>query len=271
MPKAPDPARDVVRFQQLGNNLSALSFLVDMLNYQPLLAKKLFVFDEAAGELRPLMGRVATALPSAGAESEAVAIAEPVAQVPVHPPEPQPVAVEPAEPLPSSPPVAAAGTAVDEDDDDEDLRSIFLEEAREVVVNGNEAVRQLQAQPDDLAQLTTLRRAFHTLKGSSRMVGLSAYGEAAWAMEQLFNAVLAEQRPASAELLSLAHQSLAAFSRWADSIEAKSDLLVACPALHRKRPGVARANRRCAVGRARCRRGATLGCLGGARRDRGRG
>ena len=222
----PDSVRDTARFQQLGNNLSALSFLVDMLNYQPSLAKKLFVFDDAAGELRPLMGRAATALPSAGAESEAVAIAEPVAQVPVHPPEPQTtVAVEPAEPLPSSPPVAAAGTAVDEDDDDEDLRSIFLEEAREVVVNGNEAVRQLQAQPDDLAQLTTLRRAFHTLKGSSRMVGLSAYGEAAWAMEQLFNAVLAEQRPASGELLSLAHHSLAAFSRWADSIEAKSDLL----------------------------------------------
>lgn len=218
----PDDVRDTARFQQLGNNLSALSFLVDMLNYQPSLAKKLFVFDDAAGELRPLMGRAATALPAVGSASEAVAVAEPATQVPEHVPTAQtPEAVASSEPLSASPPVAA----VDEDEDDEDLRSIFLEEAREVVVNGNEAVRQLQAQPDDLAQLTTLRRAFHTLKGSSRMVGLSAYGEAAWAMEQLFNAVLAEQRPASGDLLSLAHQSLAAFSRWADSIEAKSDLL----------------------------------------------
>jgi chemosensory pili system protein ChpA (sensor histidine kinase/response regulator) len=224
----PDSVRDTARFQQLGNNLSALSFLVDMLNYQPSLAKRLFVFDDTSGELRPLMGRAATALPVAGVEGGAVAIAEPVAQAPVHSPEPQtPAVVAPAEPLSSSPSVAATETAVDEDDDDddEDLRSIFLEEAREVVVNGNEAVHQLQAQPGDLAQLTTLRRAFHTLKGSSRMVGLSAYGDAAWAMEQLFNAVLAEQRPASGELLSLAHHSLAAFSRWADSIEAKSDLL----------------------------------------------
>ena len=38
-------AREAGTFQQLGNNLSALSFLVDMLNYQPALAKKLFVFD----------------------------------------------------------------------------------------------------------------------------------------------------------------------------------------------------------------------------------
>ncbi|MEZ5705988.1 MAG: Hpt domain-containing protein [Burkholderiaceae bacterium] len=118
---------------------------------------------------------------------------------------------------------APENDAAAEDDEDEDLRAIFLEEAREVVVNGNEAVRQLRANPDDLAQLTTLRRAFHTLKGSSRMVGLSTFGEAAWAMEQLFNAVLAEQRPATDELLDLAHQSLAAFARWADSIESKSD------------------------------------------------
>jgi chemosensory pili system protein ChpA (sensor histidine kinase/response regulator) len=42
-----DMAREAGTFQQLGNNLSALSFLVDMLNYQPALAKKLFVFDDA--------------------------------------------------------------------------------------------------------------------------------------------------------------------------------------------------------------------------------
>ena len=34
-------------FDKLGNNLGALGFLIDMLNYQPALAKKLFVFDEA--------------------------------------------------------------------------------------------------------------------------------------------------------------------------------------------------------------------------------
>ena len=42
--------------------------------------------------------------------------------------------------------------------------------------------------------LTTLRRAFHTLKGSSRMVGLKEFGDAAWICEQLYNTHLAEQR-----------------------------------------------------------------------------
>ncbi|MDZ4264546.1 MAG: Hpt domain-containing protein, partial [Mycobacterium sp.] len=120
-------------------------------------------------------------------------------------------------------PASAAEPALPaQDNDDEDLLDIFLEEAREVVVNGLDAVRQLQAHPGELEQLTTLRRAFHTLKGSSRMVGLTEYGEAAWAMEQLFNAVLAEQRPAAAGLLTLAKDAMEAFDRWVDAIEARA-------------------------------------------------
>jgi chemosensory pili system protein ChpA (sensor histidine kinase/response regulator) len=39
-------------FDCLGNNLGALSFLIDMLNYQPALAKKVFVYDAVKGELK---------------------------------------------------------------------------------------------------------------------------------------------------------------------------------------------------------------------------
>ena len=52
-------ARAAGTFDKLGNNLGALGFLIDMLNYQPTLAKKLFVYDDSTGELRPLMGRAA--------------------------------------------------------------------------------------------------------------------------------------------------------------------------------------------------------------------
>jgi chemosensory pili system protein ChpA (sensor histidine kinase/response regulator) len=45
--------------------------------------------------------------------------------------------------------------------------------------------------PDNAGDMTAVRRAFHTLKGSSRMVGLRDFGEAAWACEQLYNARLA--------------------------------------------------------------------------------
>ncbi|GEQ73292.1 hypothetical protein CTTA_0297 [Comamonas testosteroni] len=107
---------------------------------------------------------------------------------------------------------------VDLDGDDE-LLSIFLEEAREVVDNGLQALKVLADEPGNLSEQTTLRRAFHTLKGSSRMVGLDEFGEAGWAMEQMLNAWLAEQRPMPQAMQQLAQDALKAFAVWAQDIE----------------------------------------------------
>ncbi|MDT0137579.1 Hpt domain-containing protein [Acidovorax sp. PRC11] len=120
----------------------------------------------------------------------------------------------------AAPASAPAFAATDDADDEGELLDIFLEEAREVVANGLEAVEGLRAEPGDLSGQTTLRRAFHTLKGSSRMVGLGAFGEAAWSMEQVFNAWLAEQKPIQPPMLQLADDALRAFGRWADDISA---------------------------------------------------
>ena len=54
LPGDPPPAD----WDALGRNLGTLGFLIDMLSYQPSLARKLFVFDLTLGELRPVMGRV---------------------------------------------------------------------------------------------------------------------------------------------------------------------------------------------------------------------
>jgi chemosensory pili system protein ChpA (sensor histidine kinase/response regulator) len=130
-------------------------------------------------------------------------------------------------------PVAVAEPVVDElvpvpateplDDDDFDIRDIFLEEAREVVQTGQDAIRSLAADPSDLSQQATLRRAFHTLKGSARMVGLTEFGEAAWSLEQLLNNWLAEQKPASLDLLSLSDRAMQGFGRWVEDIAAGAD------------------------------------------------
>ncbi len=123
--------------------------------------------------------------------------------------------------IPVSVPVAApaAAPAAGADEEDEELLGIFLEEAREVVANGLAAIQTLRSEPGDLSEQTTLRRAFHTLKGSSRMVGLNEFGEAAWSMEQLLNAWLAEQKPMQPPLMDLSDKALHAFVRWADDIE----------------------------------------------------
>ena len=104
-------------------------------------------------------------------------------------------------------------------EDDDEMRAIFLEESREVLALAGAALVALAEVPTDLAQLTTVRRAFHTLKGSSRMVGLMSYGDAAWACEQLYNHWLAEQSPASADLRTFTGDALDYFSAWVDAIE----------------------------------------------------
>ncbi len=101
---------------------------------------------------------------------------------------------------------------------DDEMREIFLEEAREVLANANDARRALAEAPADLNLLTTLRRAFHTLKGSSRMVGLKDFGEGAWACEQLYNTQLADQTGAPQSLLDFTDWSLAYLAGWVDDI-----------------------------------------------------
>ena len=260
-------ARAAGTFDQLGNNLGALSFLIDMLNYQPVLAKKLFVYDDVKGELRPLMGRTektfkagpANEAPGqtisqevtslvqdagSGASDDALGIKlstlathaaladQPVlaqaahdASVAVSGHDAQATASALSTLATAVAPVAGSPASQVEEVDfkEDDLRDIFLEEAREVAGNGLEAVRLLGSDPGDISQLTILRRVFHTLKGSSRMVGLNEFGEAAWAMEQLLNGWLADQKPASNDLLSLSGDSLAGFSRWVEDIAASSD------------------------------------------------
>lgn len=158
---------------------------------------------------------VAAPLVQAPADLQAEASPEPL-QAPASA---EPAAFDALATTPLMPPAAPAPVATVDEEEDE-LLSIFLEEAREVVGNGLAAIAHLRAEPGDLSEQTTLRRAFHTLKGSSRMVGLNEFGEAAWSMEQMLNAWLAEQKPVQPPLVDLSEKALQAFARWADDIAA---------------------------------------------------
>jgi chemosensory pili system protein ChpA (sensor histidine kinase/response regulator) len=234
------PAEEMAGFDALGNNLGALGFLIDMLGYQPALAKRLFVFDAEAGELKPLMGRQATdssaadgaAAGQAPAAEAVLSIEEVDAQIAsklaaLATPN-RKAKVSPIEEFSNKAdswtnkiagPSALPDTEVTELEED-DLQNIFLDEAREVVQNGLEAIAELASYPDDTEELTILRRAFHTLKGSSRMVGLTEFGDAAWSLEQVLNTWLADQRAATPELLSGTERTLREFSEWVEAIAA---------------------------------------------------
>ena len=183
----PDSQACVLR---LGNNLSALSFMLETMHYQPERARQQFYFDKHQQQLVH--------------HSEAPAVAQ------IKP------SAKPSKPAPAS--AAAPVDTIIDTPVDEDLRDIFLEEAAEVIDHARAAILALQSNLTYIPQLTNLRRAFHTLKGSGRMVGLASFGEAAWQVERILNTWLADGKAASEPLLQFASSALDALTEWRTAI-----------------------------------------------------
>ncbi|WP_437879359.1 Hpt domain-containing protein [Pseudomonas sp. LRF_L74] len=78
----------------------------------------------------------------------------------------------------------------DEEPIDEELLEVFVEEAAEVLETIGEYLPRWRADTDDKEALGEVRRAFHTLKGSGRMVRALVIGELGWSIENLLNRVL---------------------------------------------------------------------------------
>jgi chemosensory pili system protein ChpA (sensor histidine kinase/response regulator) len=118
-----------------------------------------------------------------------------------------PFAAAPAagEPRPAT--VAPAPAPVDAE-----LLAIFLEEAGEVLATVDATLPVCREKPHDRDALAVIRRGFHTLKGSGRMVHLTDLGELAWEIEQVANRFLEGSRPATPELLELITTGSAVFS-----------------------------------------------------------
>ena len=136
-------------------------------------------------------------------------------------------------------PVLTEPTAASEDtllatipeDSEPELLEIFLEEANEVLATLGEACEACQGNPDDSASMTVIRRGFHTLKGSGRMVGLNDLGETAWRLEQLMNGWLAENKPASGDLLRLIGRARGVFQDWVNALQGNQSIALPVPAM----------------------------------------
>jgi len=85
----------------------------------------------------------------------------------------------------SESPGAAAPAALDPE-----LLEVFLEEYESVISMLGERIPAWAKRQDDKALATDIRRGFHTLKGSGRMVGADEVGDFSWHIEAMLNALL---------------------------------------------------------------------------------
>lgn len=102
---------------------------------------------------------------------------------------------------------------------DAELLEIFLSEAVEVLDSVRQTVPDSRNAPHNQEFLTTLRRSFHTLKGSGRMVGLVTFGEAAWSVEQVLNLRLSETRGGDADLYGLLDHAVQVLDAWVGDLQ----------------------------------------------------
>jgi len=140
--------------------------------------------------------------------------------------------------------VARLAEATNEEIDAE-LLGIFIEEAHEVLATVQAQLPQLASHPHDRETMTTVRRSFHTLKGSGRMVGLGELGEAAWAVEQVMNRWLQLEQEATPALQAMLRQAHKQFGEWVAQLESGgglhrdvTDLINTCEALKNDVDGV---------------------------------
>ncbi len=128
---------------------------------------------------------------------------------------PQPVEETEAVPLPVLAPTEGRR--------DPELLELFIEEAKEEVASIRRGLPDWEKNPDDIERLITVRRSFHTLKGSGRMVGAERIGEYCWAVEDLLNRLINGTLKRTPPMVDFILQAAAAVPELIEQLEVGSE------------------------------------------------
>ena len=109
---------------------------------------------------------------------------------------------------------------------DPELVALFIEEAREELAKIERAFPVWDQNPLEREALVTVRRSFHTLKGSGRMVGARELGELSWAVENLLNRVLDNTLSRSPTILEVLRDAIAALPQMIEHLEKRTPVVV---------------------------------------------
>ncbi len=138
-------------------------------------------------------------------EFDVPAVAEVEPEVLPAKPAPPPLVMPPGIQLPD-----VGFHSVPSDEIDDEIREVFVEEVQDELDNLNRQYPAWKHDLGDLEKLKPVRRSFHTLKGSGRLVGALAIGEYAWKIENMLNRVLDKTIQPSPAVLDLLDHAIAA-------------------------------------------------------------
>ena len=108
---------------------------------------------------------------------------------------------------------------VDEERSDPELLEIFIEEAKEEIANIQRFLPQWTENIANSEALISVRRSFHTLKGSGRMVGAQLLGEFAWNIENLLNRLINQTLEPSPPMIAFISEATKALPQLLEQLE----------------------------------------------------
>ncbi len=94
------------------------------------------------------------------------------------------------------------------DDADEEILEIFIEEAQEELESLKIQLPLWERDHGNDEALGTIRRSFHTLKGSGRLIGAELIGEFSWNFESMLNRVIDKSSPLTQDVFDILHEAL---------------------------------------------------------------
>ncbi|HXI76860.1 MAG TPA: Hpt domain-containing protein [Steroidobacteraceae bacterium] len=108
---------------------------------------------------------------------------------------------------------------------------LFIEEAKEEIASIQKSFPQWDQNPMDLESLSLMRRSFHTLKGSGRMVGARSIAEFGWAIENLLNRIIDKTLSRTPGMMALLRNSVSALPQLVEQLETGRQISVPVDAL----------------------------------------
>jgi chemosensory pili system protein ChpA (sensor histidine kinase/response regulator) len=114
---------------------------------------------------------------------------------------------------------------------DPELLALFIEEAGEEIATIGRLFPLWEENPSDRESLTRVRRAFHTLKGSGRVVGAHRIGDFAWSVESLLNRIIDGTLERSSGMLATLREAIESLPAQVGELSGKSGEVAGLAAL----------------------------------------
>jgi chemosensory pili system protein ChpA (sensor histidine kinase/response regulator) len=135
------------------------------------------------------------------------------------------IALAAAPPFAVPPPAPVAGEV------DPQFLELFIEEAKEEIAAIQQTFPLWDQNPMDVEALASLRRSFHTLKGSGRMVGARSIAEFGWSIENLLNRLIDKTLSRTPGMMGLLRSAIAALPALVEQLESGRQNSVAVESL----------------------------------------